>query len=141
MNQISEISVQCRGNRIYKFVPAKTVLFVIDFQKEFFIDDTGECIGHMQSILPRVARIIALARYLGCKVVHTRESYKPDLTDVHAYRQSLDYVGKPGPLGHHPGGVALIELLVCVTASHENQYGPCETPVQNEAAMPFLEAG
>ena len=34
---------------------------------------------------------------------------------------------------------ALIELLVCVTASHENQYGPCETPVQNEAAMPFLE--
>ncbi len=99
MNQISEISVQCRGNRIYKFVPAKTVLLVIDFQKEFFIDDTGECIGHMQSILPRVARIIALARYLGCKVVHTRESYKPDLTDVHAYRQSLDYVGKPGPLG------------------------------------------
>ena len=36
---------------------------------------------------------------------------------------------------------ALIELLVCATASHENQYGPCETPVHNEAAMPFLEAG
>ena len=34
---------------------------------------------------------------------------------------------------------ALIELLVCATASHENYYGPCETPVQNEAAMPFLE--
>ena len=34
---------------------------------------------------------------------------------------------------------ASTELLVCATASHENQYGPCETPVQNEAAMPFLE--
>ena len=36
---------------------------------------------------------------------------------------------------------ALIELLVCATASHENQYGPYEMPLQNKAAMPFLEAG
>ena len=36
---------------------------------------------------------------------------------------------------------ALIELLVCATASYETHYCPCETPVQNEAAMPFLEAG
>ena len=36
---------------------------------------------------------------------------------------------------------ALIELLVCATASHEDHYNPCETPVHNEAAMPFLEAG
>ena len=34
---------------------------------------------------------------------------------------------------------AVIELLVCATASHENYYGPCETPIQNDAAMPFLE--
>ena len=38
-----------------------------------------------------------------------------------------------------PSCGALIELLVCGTTSHETQYGPCETPVQNEAAMPFLE--
>ena len=38
-----------------------------------------------------------------------------------------------------PSCGALIELLVCGTTSHENQYGPCETPVQIEAAMPFLE--
>ncbi len=35
---------------------------------------------------------------------------------------------------------APIELLVCATASHEDHYSPCETPVHNEAAMPFLEA-
>ena len=38
-----------------------------------------------------------------------------------------------------PSCGALIVLLVCATASHENYYGPCETPIQNDAAMPFLE--
>jgi len=96
---MSEISVQCRGDRIYKFSSEATALLVIDLQKEFFVEGTGECLEEMQSILPRVATIIALARNIGCKVIHTRESYKPDLTDVHAYRRSLDYVGEPGPLG------------------------------------------
>ncbi len=96
---MNKISVQCRGDRIYQFSPETTALLVVDLQKEFFTDDMGECFDQMQSILPRVARIIALARKLGCKVIHTRESYKPDLSDVHAYRRSLNYVGKPGPLG------------------------------------------
>ena len=96
---MSEISVRCRGDRIYEFSPEATALLVIDLQKEFFVEGTGKCLEEMQSILPRVATIIALARNLGCKVIHTRESYKPDLTDVHAYRRSLDYVGEPGPLG------------------------------------------
>ena len=96
---MSQIFVPCRGNRIYQFSPATTAFLVIDLQKEFFVEDIGECRNEMQSILPRVARTIALARDLGCKVIHTRESYQPDLTDVHAYRQSLDYVGKPGLLG------------------------------------------
>lgn len=76
-----------------------TALLVIDLQKEFFVGGNGECLNDMQSILPRVATIVALARNLGCKVIHTRESYKPDMSDVHAYRQSLGYVGEPGPLG------------------------------------------
>ena len=97
--QMSGISVQCRGDRIYEFSPEATALLVIDLQQEFFVEGIGECLEEMQSILPRVATVIALARDLGCKVIHTRESYKPDLTDVHAYRRSLDYVGEPGPLG------------------------------------------
>jgi len=96
---MSKIYVQCRGDRIYEFSPTTTALLVIDLQKEFFGEGTGECLDEMQSILSRVARIIALARNIGCKVIHTRESYKPDLTDVHAYRQFLGYVGKYGPLG------------------------------------------
>ena len=95
-NQVSEISVRCRVNRTCKFAPAATALPIIDLLKEFFVDGTGECIEAMRSILPRVASIFALARDLGCKVIHTREPYQADLTDVHTYRRSLGHVGSPG---------------------------------------------
>jgi len=93
------ISVQCRGNRVYQFSPATTALLVIDLQQEFFTAEAGVCVDEMRAILPRVAKIQAAARQLGCRVIHTRESYHGDLSDVYAYRASLDYVGKPGPLG------------------------------------------
>ncbi|TDJ23586.1 MAG: cysteine hydrolase [Gammaproteobacteria bacterium] len=93
------ISIQSRGDRIYEFSPAATALLVIDFQKEFFMEGIGECLDEMRSILPRVSKLINLVRDLRCKVIHTRESYKPDLSDVNSYRKSLDYVGKSGPLG------------------------------------------
>ena len=96
---MSELSVPCRGDRTYTFSPASTALLVIDLQREFFADDAGECLDEMHAILPRVRRLIALARELGCRVIHTRESYQPDLSDVHAYRRSLGYVGRQGPLG------------------------------------------
>ena len=96
---MNEISVECRGDRIYTFVPERTALVVIDMQKEFFISDTGESMDQMREILPRVQRLLTMARDLGCTVIHTRESYQPDLSDVHAYRRSLGYVGRPGPLG------------------------------------------
>jgi biuret amidohydrolase len=96
---MSNISINCRGNRVYEFSPGSTALLVIDLQKEFFADGEGECLDEMRAILPRVAKLLSLARTLQCKVIHTRESYQPDLSDVSAYRKSLDYVGKPGPLG------------------------------------------
>ena len=96
---MNKISVHCRGDRVFEFTPTSTALLMIDFQREFFAGDSGECIEEMRSILPRVANILSLARRLGCKVVHTRESYQPDFSDVHAYRRSLDYVGHPGPEG------------------------------------------
>jgi nicotinamidase-related amidase len=93
------ISVHSRHDRVFGFLPESTALLSIDLQKEFFLDGSGEKLEGMVSILPRVSRLLALARMLGCKVVHTRESYQPDLGDVSAYRRSLGYVGKPGPLG------------------------------------------
>jgi len=96
---MNKVSVQCRGDRAYTFSPEHTALLVIDLQKEFFVESLGECLDDMRAILPRVKRLISSTRDLKCKVIHTRESYKPDLSDVDAYRRSLDYVGKPGPLG------------------------------------------
>jgi nicotinamidase-related amidase len=96
---MKKISVQCRGDRAYTFSPAHTALLVIDLQKEFFVEGQGECLDEMRAILPRVKQLIEIARDLNIKVIYTRESYKPDLSDVNAYRRSLDYVGKPGPLG------------------------------------------
>lgn len=96
---MSEFTINCRGDRSYRFSPKSTALLAIDLQKEFFTEDAGECLEAMRAILPRVANLLDLARKLGCTVIHTRESYQPDLSDVHAYRHSLDYVGKTGPLG------------------------------------------
>ena len=91
--------ISCRGDRSFEFSPETSALLAIDLQQEFFTDDGGECVDEMRASLPRVARLLALMRGLNCRIIHTRESYQPDLSDVHAYRQSLDYVGKQGPLG------------------------------------------
>jgi len=96
---MNKITVKCRASRKFSFSAENTALLVIDLQREFFTDDIGECIDEMRAILPRVKKLIALARDLNCEVIHTRESYKPDLSNVNAYRKSLGYVGKPGPLG------------------------------------------
>jgi len=96
---MSKASVQCRGNRTYEFSAANTALLAIDMQREFFTEDVGEFVEEMRAIVPRVAALIELARSFGCRVIHTRESYSPDLSDVTPYRRFLDYVGKPGPLG------------------------------------------
>ena len=96
---MNKVSVQCRDDRTYTFAPERTAILVIDLQKEFFVEGAGECLEDMRAILPRVNRLLRVARDLGCKVIHTRESYQPDLSNVNAYRQSLGYVGRPGPLG------------------------------------------
>lgn len=96
---MSKVSVPCRSSRTFTFSPAHTALLVIDLQKEFFVGDIASCSDEMRAVLPRVERLIAVMRGLDCKVIYTRESYKPDLSDVTAYRRSLGYVGRPGPLG------------------------------------------
>jgi len=96
---MNEIAVKCRHDRKYTFTPAHTALVAIDLQQEFFVDGTGACLDDMRAILPRIKRLLTMVRELDCKVIHTRESYKPDLSDVHAYRRSLGYVGRKGPFG------------------------------------------
>lgn len=96
---MDSISIQCRHDRSYRVTPTNCALLVIDLQREFFTDEAGECVEDMRLILPRVEKMLTCARDLGIRVIHTRESYQADMSDVHAYRQSLGYVGEPAPLG------------------------------------------
>ncbi|MEM7224663.1 MAG: cysteine hydrolase [Pseudomonadota bacterium] len=94
----------CRGGRSFAFEPAKTALLAIDMQKDFFdprggtAQLDGNC-GGLPAAIPAVGRLTALARRLGCNVVHTREGFAPDLSDLPALRAGNDTVGRPGPLG------------------------------------------
>ena len=96
---MSSVSVSCTHDRSYQFDPATTALLAIDLQREFFAADVGQCFDEMNAIIPRIAAVLARVRDIGCRVIYTRESYQPDLSDVHAYRKSLDYVGEQRSLG------------------------------------------
>lgn len=96
-------SVNCRHGRNYEFRPEATALLVIDMQRDFFPDpDNTESDGTVDprpTIIPRVAALTERARQIGCHVIHTREGYDADLSDVSDFRRSLEYVGRPGPDG------------------------------------------
>jgi nicotinamidase-related amidase len=121
---LNEITVQCRGDRIYRFSPEHTALLVVDLQQEFFIEGMGECLDEMLAILPRVESLIARARAIGCKLIHTRESYQPDLSDVHAFRKSLGYVGKPTRLGRF-----------CILGEPGHAFVPQARPLPDETVI------
>lgn len=88
------MNVRCRGDRSFEFDPATTALAVIDMQRDFFHDAP-----EMRAVVPRVAGLLDWGRRLGLTVVHTREGYEADLSDVNSYKRSLGYVGRVGPNG------------------------------------------
>lgn len=96
------MSIACRHDRTYVCEPARTALLVIDMQREFFQSgksaDAGEP-NPMREIIPRVSALTALARSTGMRVIHTREGYAPDMSDVSACRATLNYVGAAGEFG------------------------------------------
>jgi nicotinamidase-related amidase len=99
------MKVACEYGLQYEFEPARTALLSIDFQRDF-LETGGMCaarglpVGNLARILPRSARILASARQLGLMIIHTRECYAPDLSDMNAYRRHRDtIIGQQGPLG------------------------------------------
>ncbi len=85
--------------------PDTTALVCIDFQRDFVSRD-GMCAARgatVDSLLSATAAArVALdaARRLGMFVVHTREIYAPDRSDLNRFRRQHDsIVGEAGPLG------------------------------------------
>ena len=98
------IEVTCWAGRSYRFDPAATALMVIDMQRDFLApgglcDSQGEDIGRLRPIVSRIQGLLETARHQMVRVIHTREGFAPDLSDLSALRRTRGSVGQPGPLG------------------------------------------
>ena len=98
-----EATITCRDGRSFSFPPAKTALLVIDMQRDF-LDPQGMCglegdgYLRLRAIIPALQASVEAARGAGLTVIHTREGYATDLSDLPASRQG-GHVGQTGPLG------------------------------------------
>ena len=101
------VSVEARPDA-YQFTPSHTALIVIDMQRDFiepggFGAALGNDVSILSSIVPTTAALIALARRLGLRVIHTRESHLPDLSDCPPAKRlrgaPVLRIGDDGPMG------------------------------------------
>lgn len=92
----------------YSLPPDKTALVVIDMQRDFierggFGDALGNDVTRLEAIIPTVADLIALFRNKGWPIIHTRESHKPDLSDLPPAKRARGHgtlrIGEAGPMG------------------------------------------
>jgi nicotinamidase-related amidase len=116
-----QVRVSCQGGRDFSFEPTSTALLVIDMQRDF-LDPQGMCavegddLTPLCRIIPTIAAIAKLARGRGLTMIHTREGYASDLSDVHPLKRERMSVGKEGPLGRflirgEPGHDFVEELM------------------------------
>lgn len=98
------ITVPCDDGRRFSFDSARTALLAIDFQRDFLDHDGGcnvdeEGTERLAAVVPAAKAAVEAARAAGIDIIHTRESYAPDLSDVSPLKKNMDYVGVEGPLG------------------------------------------
>jgi len=92
----------------YQFERRHTALVVIDMQRDFveeggFGSVLGNDVRPLATIVPTVAKLLALARQHDMLVVHTRESHLPDLSDCPPAKRKRGNsslgIGDAGPMG------------------------------------------
>ena len=108
----------------FDFDPDATALVVIDMQRDFLEPDgfgaaLGNDVALLRAIVPTVAALLDAARAAGLRVVHTRESHAPDLSDCPPAKRlrgkPIRRIGDPGPMGRllvrgEPGTEIIPEL-------------------------------
>ncbi len=104
-NELDRATI-CIPTRQHPFdlVLSQTALLVIDMQIDF-CDRTGFCsvnlnadVSAMQILIPRLQQVIQWARNQGVWVIYTRESHKPDLSDLPPSKQ-VRYTNAGYPVG------------------------------------------
>ncbi|SDS08413.1 Nicotinamidase-related amidase [Halopseudomonas xinjiangensis] len=86
-----------------------TALIMIDMQRDFLEEDgyfgsLGENLDHVQRTVEPCRRLLDAVRRTGMLIVHTRESHRPDLSDLNATKRLKGErkgaaIGSEGPMG------------------------------------------
>ncbi len=97
-------SVPCWQGLSYSFDPARTAFLAIDMQRDFLdvggmCAELGEDVSGLRATVPIVVGLLDAARRASLTVIHTREGYAPDLSDVHGLKRARGSAGEGGPLG------------------------------------------
>ncbi|TDR88883.1 cysteine hydrolase family protein [Enterovirga rhinocerotis] len=96
-----------------------TALLVIDMQGDFcaeggYMHQFGFDLTALRRPIPTIAKVLAACRASGMTVIHTRETFKPDLSDVQPHRRWRGIDGKGVAVGDEgPKGRYLIEGAEC----------------------------
>lgn len=138
---------------------ADTALIVIDMQRDFLSEEgyfasIGEDIGHVRRTINPALRVLRAAREAGLTIVHTRECYSPDLSDVGPNKLAKSRlagaeIGGPGPLGRflvrgeygsdfHDGFAARVGEAVIDKAANSAFYGTALEDILRRAAITHL---
>ncbi len=70
-----------------------------------FLDPRGMCgvlgddVAELRAIVPALQRTLEAGRRAGLKIIHTREGYAADLSNVHVAKAERGGIGQEGPLG------------------------------------------
>jgi biuret amidohydrolase len=96
--------IDCWAGRSLLLPAGRTALLVIDMQRDFLDPDgmcgvLGEDVTALQAIVPALSRAVSAAQRAGLTIIHTREGYAADLSDVHAAKAERGGAGREGPLG------------------------------------------
>jgi nicotinamidase-related amidase len=87
---------------------SRAALLIIDMQRDFverggFGEALGNQVETLQAIVPAVAQVLTAWRRSGGRVVHTRESHLPDLSDCPPAKRQRGQptlrIGDVGPMG------------------------------------------
>ncbi len=96
--------IDCWAGRSLLLPAGRTAFLVIDMQRDF-LDPNGMCgvlgadVAALQAIVPALGRAVEAARRAGLAIIHTREGYAADLSDVHWAKAERGGIGRQGPLG------------------------------------------
>ena len=99
------MKLECDHGRSVDLGVHHSALICIDYQADFVRPDgmaasRGLPYQRLAARLPAAQAVLMAARAAGLFVVHTRECYRPDLSDLNAFRRINDpIVGSAGPLG------------------------------------------